>query len=164
MKQFLVSINIFAMVLLCSEVFSQPVFQPSKTIKYNMQIDARNKQLSGMLIVREVDNGTRIVGISYMGPTIFDYTITPDSLIVNSSFAPLKRKSVEQLLSRDLSVVFIDENLAKLKKEHSGQRVRKCGHCVSKSLFYISYNDGINNQVLIKHPFIKLSFTIEPIK
>ena len=77
----------------------------------------------------------------------------------------MRRPKVLQLLERDLRVVLIDRNLAKLKKLTAETECRKLGSGFGKSVFVISYNaDGGISQVLVKHPWVRLQMTIEEIK
>jgi len=158
MKALSVSIKTLLLLTICmlaDFASAQPVFTPSKSTKYNMQIDVRKNHLSGMLIARPINNAMRTVLASYFGLTIFDYTLTKDSLKVN-------KEKIKRLIYNDFSVVFIDENLAKLKKQTTTMRKRKRGHFLGKST--IAINTDTNNNVksvTIKHPFIKMQ--LEPI-
>lgn len=145
--------------------FSQPIIAPGKTTRHNLQIDTRGNHFSGMMIARPTADGPRVLATSYFGPTIFDFTLTPDSLKVNSCVEPMRRPKVQQLLERDLRVVLTDRNLAKLKKKTDDIEQRKRGHGFGKSAFTTIYNaDGSVSRVLIKHPWIRLELTIEEIK
>jgi len=140
---------------------AQPVFTPNKTDKYNIQIDARGSHLSGMLIARPTNDGPRAVVASYIGLTLFDYTLTADSLRVNSSVAPLRRKKLEQLLDNDLRIIFVDENRARLKSQTATMRRRKSGHLFGKTVVLINTDAGQNVEtVTIKHPLIRLKISI----
>jgi len=165
MKALSVSIKTLLLLTICmlaDFASAQPVFTPSKSTKYNMQIDVRKNHLSGMLIARPINNAMRTVLASYFGLTIFDYTLTKDSLKVNNSISVLQKEKIKRLIYNDFSVVFIDENLAKLKKQTTTMRKRKRGHFLGKST--IAINTDTNNNVksvTIKHPFIKMQ--LEPI-
>ena len=100
-----------------------------------------------------------------IGANIFDFTLAPDSLKVNSCVEPMRRPKVLALLERDLRVILMDRNRAKLKKQTPGLELRKSGHGFSKSVFTIIYNaEGNIDQVLIKHPWIRLRMTLEELK
>ena len=146
-------------VCVCS---AQPIIAPGKTARHNLQLDTRGNHLSGMLIARPTANGPRVLATSYFGPTIFDFTLMPDSLKVNSCVEPMRRPKVLSLLENDLRVLLVDRNGAKLKKQSPGEEVRKRGHGFGKSVFTISYNtDGTVERVLIRHPWIRLKMTVE---
>jgi len=151
--------------LAANVVFSQPIIVPGKTARHNLQIDTRGNHLSGMMIARPTAAGPRVLATSYFGPTIFDFTLTPDSLKVNSCVEPMRRPKVLQLLERDLRVVLTDRNLAKLKKQTPESELRKRGHGFGKSVFVISRsaNDSVS-RVLIKHPWIRLELTIDELE
>ncbi|MBR5958492.1 MAG: hypothetical protein IKZ99_09020 [Salinivirgaceae bacterium] len=154
---------ILILIICFSAVYcaAQPVFTPNKTDKYNIQIDARGSHLSGMLIARPTNDGPRTVVASYIGPTLFDYTLTADSLRVNTSAAPLRRKKLEQLLDNDLRIVFIDESRAKLTSRTATTRKRKSGHLFEKTVVQINADANQNIEtVTIKHPLIRLKLTI----
>ena len=151
--------------LAANAVFSQPIIVPGKTVRHNLQIDTRGNHLSGMMIARPTAAGPRVLATSYFGPTIFDFTLAPDSLKVNSCVEPMRRPKVLALLERDLRVILVDRNRAKLKKQTPGLELRKSGHGFSKSVFTIIYNaEGNVEQVRIKHPWIRLRMTLEELK
>ena len=151
-----------ARVGVCS---AQPIIAPGKTARHNLQVDARGNHLSGMMIARQTANGPRVLATSYFGPTIFDFSLTPDSLKVNSCIEPMRRPKVLQLLERDLRVLLVDRNGAKLKKQTPGKEIRKGGKGFGKSLYTITYNpEGKVERVLIKHPWIRLQLTVEELK
>lgn len=151
--------------LAANAVFSQPIIVPGKTARHNLQIDARGNHLSGMMIARATAAGPRVLATSYFGPTIFDFTLAPDSLKVNSCFEPMRRPKVLQLLELDLRVLLVDRNSAKLKKQTPDMELRKMGHGLGKSVFKTIYNaDGNVEKVLIKHPWIRLRMTLEELK
>ena len=162
----LLKILTVSILLLAANVcFSQPIIAPGKTARHNLQIDTRGNHFSGMMIARPTAEGPRVLATSYFGPTIFDFTLTPDSLKVNSCVEPMRRPKVQQLLERDLRVVLTDRNLAKLKKKTDDIEQRKRGQGFGKSAFTTIYNaDGSVSRVLIKHPWIRLELTIEEIK
>ena len=154
-----------ALCLVANAVFSQPIIVPGKTARHNLQIDARSNHLSGMMIARPTAAGPRVLATSYFGPTIFDFTLAPDSLKVNSCFEPMRRPKVLQLLECDLRVLLVDRNRAKLKKQTPESELRKCGHGFGKSVFTTIYNaDGSVSQVQIRHPWIRLEMTIDELK
>jgi hypothetical protein len=114
-----------------------------------------------MLIARPTNDGPRAVVASYIGLTLFDYTLTADSLRVNSSVAPLRRKKLEQLLDNDLRIIFVDENRARLKSQTATMRRRKSGHLFGKTVVLINTDAGQNVEtVTIKHPLIRLKISI----
>ena len=157
---------IIGVVLLLAHIgWAQPIITPGKTARHNLQIDTRGNHLSGMMLARPTADGPRVLASSYFGLTIFDFTLTVDSLKVNSCIEPMRRPKVLQLLERDLRVLLIDRNLAKLKKLTAETECRKLGSGFGKSVFVISYNaDGGISQVLVKHPWVRLQMTIEEIK
>ena len=93
--------------------WAQPIIAPGKTARHNLQVDARGNHLSGMMIARQTANGPRVLATSYFGPTIFDFSLTPDSLKVNSCVEPMRHPKALQLLERDLRVLLVDRNRAK---------------------------------------------------
>jgi hypothetical protein len=164
-RQLLKILTVSILLLAANVCFSQPIIAPGKTARHNLQIDTRGNHFSGMMIARPTAEGPRVLATSYFGPTIFDFTLTPDSLKVNSCVEPMRRPKVQQLLERDLRVVLTDRNLAKLKKKTDYIEQRKRGHGFGKSAFTTIYNaDGSVSRVLIKHPWIRLELTIEEIK
>jgi len=128
-----------------------------------MQVDVSGNHLSGLLIARPTAAGPRIVVVSYIGKTIIDYTLTPDSLQVNNSIGSFRHKKLENLIDNDFRIVFVDENRAKLKKQTTTSRTRKHGHFVRKTAVTINTDNNHVKSVRIKHPFIRLEMLIEPI-
>ena len=145
--------------------WAQPIIAPGKTARHNLQIDTRGNHLSGMMLARPTSDGPRVLASSYFGLTIFDFTLAADSLKVNSCIEPMRRPKVQQLLERDLRVLLIDRNRAKLKKRTAETESRKLGSGFGKSVFVVSYNaDGNIEKVVVKHPWVRLQMTIEEIK
>lgn len=142
---------------------AQPIAEPGKSTRLNLQIDTRGNHFSGMLIARPTDGGPRVLATSYFGPTIFDFTLA-DTLKVNSCVEPMHRSKVLQLLERDLRVIFADRNLAKLKNRTVTEEKRTLGSGLGKSVFVVK-TDGNGNitQILVKHPWIRLRMTLEEI-
>lgn len=163
-KPYIAALFLLIATLFMGQASAQPVIAPSKSAKYNLQIDARKSHFSGMVIARPTANGPRVLATSYFGPTIFDFTLA-DSLIVNSCVEPMRRPKVIQLLERDLRVIFADKNLSKQKSLTASVEKRKRGAGLGKSVFTVTTDEsGNTTQILIKHPWIRLRMTLEEIK
>ena len=63
-----------------------PILQAeAQSQKYNLQLDFMKHHFSGMLIVRQMpDNEIRILGSTYFGLSLFDFSLHCDTFIVNS--------------------------------------------------------------------------------
>lgn len=75
--------------------------------KYNMTIDFMRKHFSGLLLVKETDQGTyRTLFSTHFGLSLFDLEIGRDGLVVHHCIEPLNKKKMLDLFYRDFSVLF----------------------------------------------------------
>ena len=77
-----------------------PILQAeAQSQKYNLQLDFMKHHFSGMLIVRQMpDNEIRILGSTYFGLSLFDFSLHRDTFIVNSCMEPMRKKKMLKIL------------------------------------------------------------------
>ena len=78
-----------------------PILQAeAQSQKYNLQLDFMKHHFSGMLIVRQMpDNEIRILGSTYFGLSLFDFSLHCDTFIVNSCMEPMRFFAVSLRIS-----------------------------------------------------------------
>ncbi|MCB0518576.1 MAG: hypothetical protein H6577_10370 [Lewinellaceae bacterium] len=76
---------------------------------YSTQVDVIGKHLSGLLIFKTMDDGSkRAVFTSETGPTLFDFEFKGDSFKKHFCIEKLDRKAVINTLRRDLSLLLME--------------------------------------------------------
>lgn len=141
-----------------------PILQAeTQSQKYNLQLDFMKHHFSGMLIVRQMpDNEIRILGSTYFGLSLFDFSLCNDTFIVNSCMEPMKKKKMLKLLETDFKNLFLEGNKARIKKKSSTFEQRISGRGFGKAVFTLSrFADGQAEQVQIKHPLIRLKIQLD---
>ncbi len=85
----------------------RPLLNPEHGIaKYNLSIDFRKQNLSGMLLIHQESAGVfRMLFSSFFGLSIFDLTITQSGLQINHCIEPLQNKKLLRLLERDFALL-----------------------------------------------------------
>lgn len=133
-----------------------------QSVKYNMQLDFRKHHFSGMLIVRQMPgNEIRILGATYFGLSLFDFSLTDEVMKVNSCIDPMKKKRILQLLERDFKNLFLSGEKARIQTKSSTFEQRTSGSGFLKSVFLLSeFVGGQAEQVQIKHPLIGLTIQL----
>ena len=171
-----------------------PMAQTNGTLlKYNMIFDFMKKHFSGMLLVKQTDTNTiRTLFSTHFGLSLFDFEINKDTLIVHHCIEPLQKKNVLSLLQKDLSILF-GLNLQDLHEAtvYTGSRDNtkivyrldnpdifyrknldsntleqiKTGRGFGKTYFRLLPGEKDNgNSILIRHPLLRLSIQLEPLK
>ncbi len=160
----LMTIAMLPVTVACGQAANTPLLQPNSTDRYNLQIDTRGNHLSGILIARPTPDGPRIVTASYLGPTIFDFSMLPDSMRINSCVQPMRRKAVLQLLECDLRNTFCSCS-AKLRHNRPTEKKYVTGHLLGRSVFVLYFSDDSSiSRLQIRHPWIRLRLSIDPIE
>lgn len=98
-----------------------PILQAeAQSQKYNLQLDFMKHHFSGMLIVRQMpDNEIRILGSTYFGLSLFDFSLHCDTFIVNSCMEPMRKKKMLKILETDFKNLFLKNEKAHIKKKSS---------------------------------------------
>lgn len=96
-----------------------PILQAeAQSQKYNLQLDFMKHHFSGMLIVRQMpDNEIRILGSTYFGLSLFDFSLHRDTFIVNSCMEPMRKKKMLKILETDFKNLFLKSEKARIKKK-----------------------------------------------
>lgn len=130
--------------------------------RYNMQLDFRKHHFSGMLIVRQMSGDEiRILGATYFGLSLFDFSLTRGVIKVNSCIEPMQKKRILQLLERDFKNLFLSSDKARIQSQNSTFERRTSGSGFLKSIYLLSkFKEGQAEQVQIKHPLIGLTIQL----
>ena len=99
-----------------------PILQAeAQSQKYNLQLDFMKHHFSGMLIVRQMpDNEIRILGSTYFGLSLFDFSLHCDTFIVNSCIEPMRKKKMKKHVLKRKVVLLSKESVAKdLERRYS---------------------------------------------
>jgi hypothetical protein len=76
--------------------------------KYRTAIDVLNKHLSGILIIKTLeDSSTRVVFINEVGATFFDMTYNENTYAFNSIMKSLDKKAVKKTLAKDIGMILM---------------------------------------------------------
>lgn len=71
-----------------------------------------------MLIVRQMpDNEIRILGSTYFGLSLFDFSLHCDTFIVNSCIEPMRKKKMLKILETDFKNLFLKSEKHVLKRK-----------------------------------------------
>jgi hypothetical protein len=77
-----------------------------ESVKYRASIDVLNKHLSGVLIVKTMEDGNiRTVFMNEVGATFFDITFKTDSYLYNKVMESLDKKAVKKTLAKDIGMI-----------------------------------------------------------
>lgn len=141
-----------------------PILQAeAQSQKYNLQLDFMKHHFSGMLIVRQMpDNEIRILGSTYFGLSLFDFSLHRDTFIVNSCMEPMRKKKMLKILETDFKNLFLKSEKARIKKKSSTFEQRISGKGFGKTAFTLSnFVNGQAEKVQIKHPLIRLRIQLD---
>jgi hypothetical protein len=77
-----------------------------ESTRYRASIDVLNKHLSGILIVKTMEDGTiRTVFMNVAGATFFDISFKTDSYLYNKVMESLDKKAVKKTLAKDIGMI-----------------------------------------------------------
>lgn len=141
-----------------------PILQAeAQSQKYNLQLDFMKHHFSGMLIVRQLpDHEIRILGSTYFGLSLFDFSLRRDTFIVNSCIEPMRKKKMLKILETDFQILFLTNEKARIQKKSSTFEQRISGKGFGKAIFRLSdFVNGQAEQVQIKHPLIRLKIQLD---
>ena len=145
------------------KVLLPPIIETTnQSQKYNLQLDMMKHHFSGMLIVRKIsDKEIRILGSTYFGLSLFDFSLHNDDFIVNSCIAPMKKRQILLLLENDFKNLFLSNRNMAIKIKNNTFEKRTTGKRFGKSVFHLSEpTNGQANQIQIRHPWIRLSIQL----
>ncbi len=133
------------------------------TQKFNMQLDFGKNHFSGMLIARRMDSGEiRLLFNTHFGLSVFDFSLHPDSMEVNSIVEPMRKKKILNLLEKDFRLVFEPSENVRIKEKSSIFEKRKSGRGITKAVITLSeFTDNKPQRVQIRHPWIKLKIQLD---
>lgn len=177
MRRFLKYANLLLLVgvLMMSSCASHPkkgktvlpeiISTGSTTQKFNLQLDFGKNHFSGMLIARRMDSGeVRLLFTTHFGLSVFDFSLYPDSMVVNSIVEPMRKKKVLKLLEKDFRLVFEPSENVRIKEKSSIFEKRKSGQGITKAVITLSeFAEHEPQRVHIRHPWIKLNIQLDVI-
>ncbi len=171
-----------------------PVFNAGDSVRmFNMQIDYKETNLTGLLIVKpEGENTQRAIFTTLFGMTVFDFEFNETEFKVNRIMEQMDKKTVLNLLKKDLRTLFLynvplrfDAELYQGKEASTGYRIKtKDGKgyfltnvaekklqkvempgCITQlTLDYQNYSNGFPEKIWMSHPKIKLRMLLERIE
>lgn len=135
------------------------------TRKFNLQLDFGKNHFSGMLIARRMDSGeVRLLFTTHFGLSVFDFSLHPDSMVVNSIVEPMRKKKVLNLLEKDFRLIFEPSENVRIKEKNSIFEKRKSGRGITKAVITLSeFTNDEPQRVHIRHPWIKLNIQLDVI-
>lgn len=139
----------------------------SESQKYNIQLDFMKHHFSGMLIVRRMSgNEIRILAATHFGLSLFDFSLRGETFSVNSCIEPMKKEKILKLLEMDFKHLFLNGKNLRIRttKDRSIEK-RTSGKGFGKSVIHLSGAiKGKPAQVRMKHPWIRLTIRLNPLK
>lgn len=134
--------------------------------KYNMQFDFMKHHFSGMLIVRRLPKDEiRIVGTTYFGLSLFDFSLRDDTFSVNSCMEPLRKKKTLQLLEADFRSLLLPPKHVRIRQKDNREEERASGKGFGKSKFHLSeFVDEHPERIRVRHPWLRLSIQLDRLK
>ena len=135
----------------------------SEMQKFNMQLNFRKKNFSGMLIVQQkADSEIRIVASTIFGPTLFDFGLKNEIFTVHSCVEPLRNKKVLQLFENDFKKLLLPkQEFRKIKHDNDCEK-RISGRFFGKSIFQLHKSESKDfKKLLVKHPLIGITINFE---
>ena len=176
-----------------SEAELYPIFRQTGNVSFfNMEIDFRKKNFSGMLILKKENVDTyRAVMTSYFGMSVFDFEFGKDSFTVHYCMEDLNKKQIINTLRKDFENMFFfdmqGENpvtvyssrtndslkVYKVNKENhyymvntKSEEIRQMEipHPISSIQYRFTYHHYFPAQINIKHTHIGLKIRLTKIE
>jgi hypothetical protein len=171
-----------------------PVFKTEDPVRmFNMQIDYKETNLTGLLIVKQEGGKTqRAIFTTLFGMTVFDFEFNETDFKVNRIMEQMDKKAVLNLLKKDLKTLFLynipshfDAKVYHGKKATIGykikttdgkgyfltnaaekqlQKVEMPGCITLLNLNYQNYTNGFPEQIVMHHPKIRLRMQLDRIE
>ncbi|WP_139822920.1 hypothetical protein [Massilibacteroides vaginae] len=164
--------------------------ESSELRKFHMEITFGKRNFSGLLLLRQQADSSRILFTTHFGLTIFDLAMDKNSYEIRQCIPPLHKKQLFNLLHRDLTVLFgqqlADQNKAivyennkkqntivyKLKNTEAKGHYRKqlstntvdkitFGSILGKTDISLQQtSQSETDSIVVSHPLLKLRFSI----
>lgn len=121
-------------------VLSAWVDGTSAVEKYNMQVDFFRNHFSGLLMIKQAAPGEyRMVFASYFGLSLFDFTLSRDTFIVNSCIEPLKKEHILALFRKDFTLL--------LRLNQTENSIFEKFKCEEKDCLYFVYRQKNGKEI-----------------
>ena len=166
-------------------------FVVDTTLMYNMKIRNKYNDISGILLIKPVDNhSVRTLFTSDFGMTIFDFEFNETEFNINQCIPPLQEKRILNLLKKDFRALFsyhlpqaieaevyekeqmpvvykiktTDGKAYFLTQEKQLKKIEMPATITSLQIDYKVYNNNLPESILISHPGLKLNIQLERFK
>lgn len=133
--------------------------------KYNLNLNFGKKHFNGMIAVRQMDSKEiRIIGYTTFGLSLFDFGIVYETFIIHNCIEPMRNKKLLNILENDFKLLFLpNRDVKKIESQVDYTKFAK-GKFLSKCVIISAIDSTTNNRnILIKHPYLKLSIELEEI-
>jgi len=170
-----------------SELFP---FVVDTTLMYNMQIQHKESDFSGILLIKSVENqSVRMIFTSVFGLTVFDFEFNETEFKVNNCIEILQKKKILNLFKKDFRALFsyhlpksfeakvytkeqtpvgykiktLDGKAYFLTHERQLKKIEMPAIITSLNIDYQDYKDNLPEHILISHPGLKFNMQLERI-
>lgn len=131
---------------------------------FELQIDFRNDEFSGLLLVRRMGNEHyRFVLTSHFGLTVFDMETSKREFKVHYCIEGLNRKRVLYLLRNDFSMLLNPRFFTNIKYKVEEDRLislERSGSITKTVMSFSGYHGQWPEILKIEHPYLKLYITL----
>ena len=166
-------------------------FVVDTTLMYNMQIQYKEADFSGILLIKPVeDHSIRMIFTSVFGLTVFDFEFNETEFKVNRSIEQLQKKKILNLFKNDFRALFSyhlpqafeakvyekeqtpvgykiktsDGKAYFLTHEKQLKRIEMPATMTSLKIDFQSYKNNLPERILISHPGLKLNMQLERVE
>lgn len=125
------------------------IFKKTEEV-FRARIRFKERQFSGLMVVKRTEMGHRFAFLTEVGMTMFDLEVGKENFQLHYCFEPLNRKALINLLEKDFRrlVVFGENELAKVFENEAGDFFYKWKLAGEKNF----YQTHAQNIVVIYHP------------
>lgn len=133
--------------------------------QYNMVIDFKRNNFSGLLVVKKIDEQhVRIRGISHFGLSMFDFGLEGGQWKVYSLADLLNKKRMIRLLENDFRLLLLPEDKLRIKKDTPDYTSYTAGKGWLKSRIRQYKPNGKGpGETEINHPWLGISMTVKTV-
>jgi len=166
-------------------------FVVDTVLMYNMQIQHKETDFSGILLIKPVENHSiRMIFTSVFGLTVFDFEFNETVFKVNRTIEQLQDKKILNLFKKDFRALFSyhlpkefeakvykkeqtpvgykvktpDGKAYFLTNEKQLKRIEMPAMITSLKIDYLSYKNNLPERILISHPKLKLNMQLERVE
>jgi hypothetical protein len=127
-----------------------PFQDKSITYLYKAKVEVYGNYLSGLLAIKKIGEGYRMIFTSETGIKFFDFEFSENQFIVHECMEKLNKKSVLRTLEKDLGMlVFYQLFPNTFKLVESLEKKQMYTHKYGKEYVYITLNDKFIENILV---------------